>query len=551
VAGYRNGFGAVLAQRGRFADAVDQFREAIQLDRDYLQAWENLGRALADGGAPDEGAAVLVEAIEHFPAATHLYHSLAIVFVRAGHFGKAVAALRELAERDPADARAWSDAAPLLQALARPSEAVDAYRRALGLCPDDAKLHSRLLYALHYDQRENESSIYAEHVTWAQTHAVPIMRSTTTDRALQRDNSEGSGERDHRIRVGYISADFRDHPVPRFFESIVASRDRQRFQVFFYSDVRHEDAETQRLKRVPDAWRNITDLSDEAVADLMRSDRLDILVDPTGHMDGARALLLARKAAPVQCLYPGYPNTSGVAAVDYFLTDFHKDPPHLTRRVAERSLLRLQPGSMCYRPGDAPPVNDLPALSNGYVTFGVMNRLEKVTDPMIELWARIIAGMRGARLFVLVGRLSRDCVETEILPRFVRLGIPAGQLDLVQSRPRQEYLKVYHRIDLLLDTYPYHGCSTTCDALWMGVPVVTLAGTMHMSRVGVSLLNSAGLPHLVAGDAEEYVRIAVGLASDLSKLRTLRAALRVQLRTSPLVDPMPVAKAIERAFLQM
>jgi predicted O-linked N-acetylglucosamine transferase (SPINDLY family) len=381
--------------------------------------------------------------------------------------------------------------------------------------------------------------MFEEHRRWADRHARPLY-------APARPTPRNIATTD-RIRVGYVSLDFRAHPVSRFFEPVLQHHDRARFDVFCYSDVTAPDATTARLRTYPGTtWRQTAGMPDASMADLVRRDGIDILVDLTGHMAGSRLLVFARRPAPVQVSYLGYPDTTGVATIDYRITDSLHDPPGETGDYLVERLIRLDPCCWCYRPDDdSPDVNDLPALAAGHLTFACLNKLIKVTPQMASLWARVLDAVPGSRLMVLAGKGQGEPAAFEL---FARAGIARDRVDLVGRLPREDYLRLYHRIDIALDTFPYNGHTTTCDALWMGVPTVTLAGQTHVARAGLDVLTTAGLSQLVTTSEVDYLLTATRLASDLPHLSTLRRSLRAAVAGSPLTDAAGLTDRLENAF---
>jgi predicted O-linked N-acetylglucosamine transferase (SPINDLY family) len=295
-------------------------------------------------------------------------------------------------------------------------------------------------------------------------------------------------------------------------------------------------------------WRDIARTSDEAAETLIRTDQIDILIDLAGHTAGNRLALFARKPAPIQMTYLGYPDTTGLPAIDYRITDAVADPPDIADALHAETLLRLPPPFLCYQsPRHAPPVGELPAVAAGYVTFGSFNALPKIV-PAIPLWSRILREIPTSRLLLKNAGLKDAGTCARIQQKFAEHGITADRLDLLASvTTTREHLALYNRIDLALDTFPYHGTTTTCESLWMGVPTVTLAGAVHVSRVGVSILRAIGLPELVAETPEQFARIAVQLASDQPRLAAMRSSLRQQMTASPLMDAVGFARKIEEA----
>ena len=354
---------------------------------------------------------------------------------------------------------------------------------------------------------------------------------------------------DRRLRVGYVSPNFGSHPVGRFLLPLLESHDKESFETFCYASVEIADAMTDRCRAHADVWRDMLGLSDEQVAHAIRQDRIDILVDLTMHMRRNRLLVFARKPAPVQVTYLAYCGTTGLSTMDYRLTDPYLDPPGQDERFYSELSVRLPETYWCYRPAiETPPVNAQPALEAGHVTFGSLNNFCKVTPPALAAWSRLLQAVPKSWLLLHAHPGSHRDRVCEFLNE---QGISPERVVFVDFQPMAEYFGVYQRIDVALDPFPYGGGTTTCDALWMGVPVVSLAGQTAVGRGGLSILSNIGLPELVACDTEQYVRIAAELAQDLPRLRDLRATLRQRMQSSPLMDVPRFARNIEAAYREM
>ena len=347
-----------------------------------------------------------------------------------------------------------------------------------------------------------------------------------------------------------MSGHFWDHAVNFFTEPILASHDHQRFEVLCYSNQAKEDETTRRLQTYADHWRRIDTLEDDAVTELVRNDQIDILVDLAGHIAGNRLLVFARKPAPIQVTYIGYQNTTGMTAMDYRLTDDWADPPGTTDAFYTEKLVRLPRCFFCYQPScDAPPVNCLPAIEKGVVTFGSFNNFAKVTPQVLSAWAAILNAVPGSRLVVLANA-ARSLGEY-LTRTFEGHGISGDRVTLADRRPRGAYLELIRQVDIALDPFPFNGHTTTCDALWQGVPVVTLAGRMYAARFGSSGHVNLGLRELIASTSDEYVEIAARLAGDVERLKELRAGLRDRMIASPLLDFVGFTRNLEAAYRRM
>jgi predicted O-linked N-acetylglucosamine transferase (SPINDLY family) len=351
------------------------------------------------------------------------------------------------------------------------------------------------------------------------------------------------------LRIGYVSPNFREHCQSLFTLPLFSKHDHERFEIICYAGFQIADETTQRLRGMVDGWRDTARMDDAAVAELVREDGIDILVDLTMHMTNGRPMLFARKPAPVQVAWLAYPGTTGLAAIDYRLTDPHLDPAgEQDDHYAEKSW-RLPDTFWCYDPGSAEPaVNDLPALTRGVVTFGCLNNFCKVSDRALALWGAVLAAVPKSRLVLLA---PAGAARQRVLATLAGCGIESGRIEFVGRQPRGAYLRTYHQIDIGLDTVPYNGHTTSLDCYFMGVPVVTLVGRTVVGRAGLSQLTNLGLSELVGRTEGDFVRIAVDLAGDLPRLAQLRAGLRDRMRRSPLMDAARFARGVEAAYREM
>jgi predicted O-linked N-acetylglucosamine transferase (SPINDLY family) len=444
-------------------------------------------------------------------------------------------------ELKPDLAEAHSSLGGALGAQGQIEEAITCFRRALHLKPDDPEVHSNLLISLYCSPGSDARTLYAEHLQWNRQYAEPLAKSSPA-------HPNGRSP-DRRLRIGYVSPDFRDHVDSYFIVPLLSNHDHGPFEIFCYAQVARPDAVTQRLRGYADVWRDIVGLSDAQVADLVRHDRIDILVNLKLHTANNRLLAFARKPAPVQVAWLGYPGTTGLSTMDYRLTDPYLDPPGLFDDAYSEESLRLPDAFWCYDPlTDRPPVNPLPALGSGAVTFGCLNNFWKVNDGCLELWARVLRAVPGSRLLLMA---PQGAARDGVLARLDREGVVAARVAFADRRPRPEYLELYHRIDFCLDTLPYNGHTTSLDAFWMGVPTLTMPGRTAVGRAGVCLLRNLGLPELIAADPEDLARIAAEWAADLPRLSQLRATLRDRLEDSPLMDAPRFARNVEAAYRLM
>jgi predicted O-linked N-acetylglucosamine transferase (SPINDLY family) len=395
---------------------------------------------------------------------------------------------------------------------------------------------------LHFHPAYDAGMIAQEHRRWSSQHAEPLRQ------LIEPHNNQRSPER--RLRLGYVSPNFRDHVVGRNLLPLLLHHDRRQFHITCYSNARHPDALTRQFQQNVDAWQDIVDLSTEQAARQVRADQIDILVDLALHMGGSRLLTFARKPAPVQVTFAGYPGSTGLKAIDYRLSDPYLDPPGMDESIYSEKTIRLPNSFWCYDPLECRdiPINQSPSAGSGFLTFGCLNNFCKVNDLAVSLWRQALQRVEESRLLLLAPQGSH---RQWLLERLAREGIDSSRIEFAAPRPRREYLRLYHRIDLCLDTFPYNGHTTSLDSFWMGVPVVTLVGQTAVSRAGWCQLSNLGLEELAAQTPEQFVDIAVELAKDLPRLQVLRSTLRQRMERSPLMDAPRFARNIEAAYRQM
>ncbi len=383
--------------------------------------------------------------------------------------------------------------------------------------------------------------MFEEHLEWARRHAEPL---TAAAPPLTNDPDP-----DRRLRVGYVSPYFREHAVNFFTEPLITSHDHGAFEIFLYSDNRRDNDATERLRAASDHWRDVRYKSHAELAELVREDRIDILVDLTGHIALHRLLAFARRPAPVQVTYIGYQNTTGMSAMDYRLTDERADPPGTDCYYTEK-LARLPRSYFCYRPAeDVPEVTPLPALANGHVTFGSFNNFTKVTPQVIDTWIEILRRVPDSRLLVLANR--GGYVQQQFEQKARTSGVEPGRIELFDRMPRLDYYQLVARADIALDPFPFNGHTTTCDCVWLGLPVVMLQGDTYATRFGSGVLAPVGLERQITRTVDEYVERAVELASDVEGLSELRRELRPRMADSVLLDFQGFARDVEAAYRQM
>ena len=538
-----NNLGIALSDQGEIDGAITALERAVALSPGFAEAHNNLGNALRARGMLGKAAHHYQRALELEPDDPASYINLATLLQDTGQTQEAVAACRRAIELKPDFAEGYANLGNALAAQGQPAEAVDAYRQALEHDPSYSNAHSNLFFCMHYSPAFDADAIFAEARSWNTMHAQPLAAHI---RAHDNDRSP-----DRRLRIGYVSANLRAHPVGWFFAPVLGHHDSSRFEIFCYSATRSPDFLTAHCETVVDQWRDTARMDDAAQADRIRQDHVDILVDLDGHAEGNRLLTFARKPAPVQVTAGGHYDTTGLDAIDYLIADGHHAPPGAERYFSE-ILIRMPRGYVCYAPPDyAPAVTALPALDQGHVTFGCFNNIAKIAPQVVTLWAQILEALPDARLKLQTHGLSDPATRTRYRALFAAEGIDTERLALNGKVTHSELFAQYGNIDIALDPFPYSGGLTTCEALWMGVPVITLTGYTFAGRHATSHLTNVGLTECITQTPEDYIALASALARDLDRLSDMRQRLRAQMQASPLCDINRYTRDLEAAYRQM
>ena len=532
--------GNTLKQLHRFAEAIAALRQTVQLAPTLAPAWLNLGVACLENHERSEAIRAFRQAITLEPTRPEAHNILGVALLASGQVSPARAAFTEALRLNPNFAPAHDNLGRLNKSEGLLDDAIRHFRAALAAKPDPGT-HSNLLLALNYIPGLAHAEIFAEHRHWHQLYAAANDKATTAPL---------SG---HRLRIGYVSPDFCHHAVAYFIAPVLAAHDRTQFEIFCYANVATPDQVTQRLSGLAEHWRDIARMDDSAAAAQIRADGIDLLIDLAGHTAGHRLLLFARRPAPVQATWIGYPNTTGLDAINYRITDAICDPLGESDSYYSEKLVRLPANFSCYEPDPtAPEINAPPAKESGAVTFGCFNNFAKVTPDVIALWARLLRGLPKARLLLKSRGLGDPAVASRLHATFAAAGVASERVTLNgEELSVAQHLGLYHGVDIALDPFPYNGTTTTCEALWMGVPVITLAGHCHAARVGTSLLTHTGLKDWIASSPEDYLALAISAAKNLSRLEKLRQELREQVRHSPLCDAANFTRTLEAAFAKM
>jgi protein O-GlcNAc transferase len=533
-------------QAGRLSEAETIYRQILAQQPNHDGVLHLLGVIAYQSGQHQQAIELISRAIAVNPRQSTYQNNLGNVFKELGRIDEAIAAYQVALQLKPDYAYAYNNLGVALKADGQFDAAIKAYRTSIRFKPDNMIAHDNLLFCLNYHPDYSSRAIFEELVHWNRLHAEPLKKF------IQPYVNDRDPER--RLKIGYVSGDFREHVVGRNLLPLFKAHHHESFEIFCYTNSNHSDAVTDQLHSYADVWHNITSMSDQQAAQIIREDQIDLLVDLALHTGGNRLLIFAHKPAPVQLTFMGYPGTTGMDAMDYRLTDPYLDPPGLFDSHYSEESIRLPNTFWCYDPqasesrAAAPDINALPALQSGIVTFGCLNNFLKVNDGVLQLWAKVLAAVPHSHLILLApAGQARRWVQDKLQAQ----GIDAMRVEFVEHKPRADYLRSYHRIDLGLDTLPYNGHTTSLDSFWMGVPVVTLVGQTMVGRAGLSQLSNLGLKELAAQTPDEYVNIAVKLARDLPRLAELRKTIRQRMEASPLMDVPHFAHDIETAYRQM
>lgn len=443
---------------------------------------------------------------------------------------------------EPHDPKLLSALGNELIAISKIDEGVKMLQRALELAPDNAEIGTWLLYGLHYKPDITPQFLFQEHKKWAKRH-VPKIEAEV--------NHNNSPDPDRKLRIGYISPNFRRHSVAYFFEPLLEAHNRQTVEIYGYSNSKKSDEFTERMRPQFDSFRDIYEMTDEAVAKVIIHDKIDILVDLAGHTKDNSLLVLAARPAPIQVTWLGYPNTTGLDQVDYRITDELADPPESHKYYTEKQVY-LPGGFLCYKPPHfAPMLTESPCIKKGYITFGSFNMNAKINLEVIALWAQVLKNTENSHLLLKLRGGDHQLLQNHYRDHFQQLGIERDRIEICGQKTSVEHLALYGQIDIGLDPYPYHGTTTTCEALWMGVPIISLLGGHHSCRVSLSLLKRIDMDYFVASTREEYVAKACALAANQKALSKIRDTMRKRLGASDICNKKQFAANIEQAYRKM
>lgn len=529
-----------LAARDQHEDARSIFRMGLQVDPGHAQMHAGLGRSCAHTDHYAQAEASLRQAIALDPQCAAAYSDLAAVLRGLARLDEAQACARQALQLDPRMVSAYCNLGVMLKDQGQSAEAERMFRRALEVQPNYAEAYHNLLSTINFRQDADE----AEMLQLAREYNSRFCAQHKANWPRHANGPDSA----RRLRIGYVSADFRHHAVAYFFEPILAQHNPDAVEIFCYAQVLQEDEYTARFKGYAQHWHSLVGLDDDAAAALILSHQIDILVDLTGHTSGNRLQVFARKPAPVQMTYLGYPGTTGMEAVDYKILDVYSAPQGVAEAAYTERILRLPHSLWCYRPtADMPEPSVLPALQRGHITFGSFNNFNKIDPPTLDLWSELLRQVPMSRLLMVT--VPEGQTRNRLLQLFAERGVAAERLEFRGKLDHAEFHRMFLEVDVSLDPLNVNGATTTCESLWMGVPVISQMGSRFLTRAGYSILMTAGLSEFVAQSPAHYIAIAQGLAQDLPALAALRQSLRARLQSNPLTDARAFTRNLEALYV--
>ncbi len=525
---WRN-LGNVLGESGSTEEAIDALRRAAELKADFVEAHNDLGNVLKNTGRLDEAIKEYEKAIALRPGYPEAYCNLGNIYREQGLTEKAIDCYRSALQTKPAFAEVISNLGNAFKDKGNLTDAIGAYQEALRLKPSLADTHSNLIYARQFTPGITLKEILEDHLEWNRVHAAPLRNKRLSGPSGYCCPSES-------MVLGFLSGDFRRHPVGYFVIRVLESLSGMKCKIICYENQTEYDDLTERFRKAAHVWKSCCHLSDDAVAESIRRDGVDVLFDLSGHNERGRLLVFARKPAPLQVTWAGYMATTGVETMDYIIADRYEIPEGSEKYYTE-NVIRMPHSFVCFDPPEySPPVLPLPAFTNGHVTFGCFNLLTKISPEVVNVWSTILHGIAGSRLILKTKEFNSVETRRRYEDFFSRRGIAPDRLDLLGGTSHREHLDHYNRVDIALDPFPFSGSTTTLESLWMGVPVITMPGETFASRHSLSFLSTVGLTGTIADTPDRYVALAEELAGDLPHLSEIRSSLRDRFRASPLCD---------------
>ena len=533
----------VLKQTGRIKESLVASQKSVQLGPQDSEAHNNLGNILKELGRLNEAEASYRKAIALKPNYAKAHYNLGHILKEVGKLNEAEASYRKAIALKPDYAEAYNNLGNILKQPGRLEEALASYNKAIEIKANYSGAYSNKNLCLNYSSLWSPLFIYKQHLEFEKQFG-----RFKIEPPLSLPFKKDSGDR---LRIGYVSADFKRHSVAFFFEPLLQNHSSHVVETFCYYNNKVIDATTKRLMATCDHWRSIFGITNPDVVNLIRNDKIDILVDLSGHTAGNSLLVFAQKPSPVQVTWLGYPNTTGLSAIDYRFTDIIADPIGEADDLHSETLLRLPNGFQCYQGNEKILVDiELPQKRREQITFGSFNNVSKITPEVIKTWSKILHAVPTSRLVLKLPNLDSNTTYYHEL--FMQEGIAKERTEFYQRLPSMEdHLGLYNAIDISLDPFPYNGATTTCEALWMGVPVVTLLGDRHAGRVGASILSNVGLTDFIAHDINSYIDLAVEMSANTSYLQKIRAGLRERMQSAPLCDALSFASDVETAYQNM
>lgn len=530
----------LLGLIGEMTGALTHAKQAVIYGPNTLEAWLNLGNLEAHSKNHKAAIQAFERVTQIGPDDSRGWFNLGNVLAQSSAWDKSIEALEQADQISPQRVDILASLALAYRKHTRLDDAVETYRKALKLEPTNAPVHSNLIVALQYNSNSTEELLVNVHREWGLAH-----HTQSAEQAFLAERTQTP------VRIGYVSGDFRTHPIGYFLLGVLPNHDRNEVHVTCFSDTVTLDGTTKQLRETADAWIDTRGISDEGFCKAVRNQKIDILIDLSGHFNHNRLTAFARRAAPIQVSWAGYVGTTGVISMDWLIGDKFHTPDGSERYSTER-IARLPHDYVCYAPPqNSPAVGPLPCDAAPYVTFGCFNNHVKINDGVLSLWAKILTAIPNSKIIIKCADLDHTGLREQISGTMSRFGITEGRLDLRSSSPPEELLETYNEVDIALDTFPYSGGLTTLEALWMGVPVITKTGETFAGRHSTSHLSAVGLNDWIADNENEYVKIASDMAGDRGTLRSLRASLRNKLLSSPICNHIEFTRTLERTFMMM
>jgi len=537
--------GLTLSKLGRASNAIALLERAINIDPKRVRSMYMLACLIGGTERDVEAISLYKKVIKANPGLIEAYNNLGVIYKNNEQFELAIECFRAVVKADPKSGYALSNLGNVLKDAGHMEKAVDILTRAVEAEPTLTSAYSNLLVSLNYLEKLPLEEAYKKHLCWQDYLPKNLQPSRFEFSKRLTDKPK--------LRIGYVSPDLHNHSVGYFIDSVFSHYDRERYEVYAYYNNTRQDAVQKRFSGLVDHWIAVENKGDIELADQIHADQIDILVDLAGHTANNRLAVFFQKPAPVQVTWLGYPNTTGLSQIDFRISDDIADPAGSSDDFTIESLYRLDTGFLCYTPLElASDVGQLPSLSTANITFGSFNNLVKISDLVIKTWSQILNKVPGSRLLLKSRQLGNAMTRNALIEKFGVHGIESSRLSLHAMLPaRQDHMDLYDQIDIALDTFPYNGTTTTCEAMWMGVPTLTLCGDRHASRVGSSLMHRVGLNEFIASSTEDYIHKAVALTKNTAALSDLRGNLRQRMKDSPLCQPLEFCQALERGYRAM